>query len=225
VPEKIECPCLIDVWEEIGVDAGFPSIDDQAEFHAATIHKYGEIWFFYPPSGAAPSKYLAYCVNESAAAQKHVWFRGSMAAGAVIDDPLLTDALNMNDSTVVRIAYANASTLTAIDKIGGSPTYPAYSIQSSFHYLDEGERQVQIQRYVSDSHGDTGDYRLTVFTRSWPEGSEESDSAITITPGSTLKSDFRASGRLVAVKFHSAATPGRFRLGKPVFEVVALGKR
>ena len=228
LPTKIECPCLIDVWEEIGVDSGYPRVTDRFKFHAAALRKYGEIWFFYPALGnGVPNKYLVYCVNESSAAQRPVWFRGPMLAGAVIDDPLLIDALNMGDSTAIRIDSDPSSPLTVIDKTSDGPTYPSWNIQSSFYYIDEGKRRVQVQRYWDDTHGETATYRFTLQLRDNPgeTAAARTSGPHTVTTGTTVKNDFRASGRLVAIKFENGTTPAKFRLGKPVVEAVPLGVR
>lgn len=228
VPQKIECPCLAGVWGTMGVAFGKPSAAEQLYFHAFTNHKYGEIWFFYPANGSSGAdNYLAFCVNESA--QRPVWFTGSMAAGAVLDDPLLVDALNMDDSNTIRVELGTSKVLTAIDKSITTATFPTWSIQSSVYYLDEAKRRVQIQSYIADHYSALSDYKVTLFVKDYPETlSETTKGPYTITTGGgtpTLKSDFRASGRLVSVKFSNSTSPGRWRLGKPVFEAVALGNR
>jgi hypothetical protein len=218
VPTKLECPCILGVLDDIGTS---PTSDYQRNYHAFVNRKYGEVWFFYSPAlNLKPDRYLAYCVNESAAAQRPVWFRGTMDATAIIDDPLLIDALNMGDSTIVRGPYTSGA-LKAVDQTGG--TYPTAYIQTSFFFLDEGQKRVQIQRYIADSHGASADYGVYLYVRQWPESAATEKGVYTVTVASTTKVDFRASGRLVSAKF--VTTQGALRLGKAVFEVVPLGNR
>jgi len=231
VPMRVECPCIIDVWDEMGLDSGKPDASQRNRYHAFANRRYGEIWFCYPSQTASnANRYLAYCIKESEATQKQVWFRGSMLAQAVTDDPLLADALNMKDSTIIRIDAAASSALNATDLTGASESYPAWNIRSSYYYADEARRRVQIQRYVADSHGDSAEFSLTLYTRPYPEAVDlelTSGPYTIVTTGvsTTLKKDFRASGRVAAIKFANTANSNLWRHGKAVFEVVPLGNR
>lgn len=228
VPQKVECPCQIDVWRDMDIQSGV-SANSRSNFHAFTNHRFGEIWFCHTAGTENPTQYVAFCVNESAAAQRPVWFQGAMSAGAVIDDPLLAGAASMGGGTAIRIEYAvdaSFKILTGIDIPTAVGTVPAWNIQSSFYYMDEGKRRVQVQRYIADTHGDSNDFSLTLQLRDYPESTASTSGPHTIqTAGITKKADFRASGRLVSVKFSNGTPILPWRLGKPVFEVVALGNR
>lgn len=219
LPTKVECPCIKSVLDDIGTS---PTSQYQQNYHAFVNRKYGEVWFFYSLSGSAKTdRYLAYCVNESAATQKSVWFRGTMDALAIIDDPLLIDALNMGDSTIVRGPFSTGA-MKSVDQTGG--TYPAWSIQTSLYYVEEGGRRVQVQRYVPDT-STTVQYAFSLFVSNYPDQAATEKGPYTITPASTLKYDLRASGRLISAKFLNANPNGITRLGKPAVEVVVLGNR
>ena len=234
LPVALECPIIRQFIEELGSAAGTAAAGSRQVRFAMANRRYGEIWFFYTVAGGSiPTRFLAYCVNESAAAQRHVWYIGRVGGtltsyGAGIDDPLLTDATSMNDSTIILAqGTSSARALVAFDQDTGTNN-PSYELQSSYYYLDEGQRRVQVQRLINDMESGTSaptdNVTVTSLARDDPEdtSNEPTTSQILIGGSATAKIDFRLSGRLVSVKF---AGSSRMRLGKPAFEVRTLGER
>jgi hypothetical protein len=226
LPQKIACQVIEDVVAEL--DRTYLSA-----INGFAIERFDEVWFAYVPTGvsaATPTKYLAYCVDESRRAQQPVWFTGSHPIGAGLDDALLIGALNTNDSTVITIAGGSPATLKSIDQQEGASTaltFPAYSIQSSPYYLDEGQRRVMLKRYIGDIKGNIGGVTLTLSGYRYPGGN-----ATTETPSiseTTVNADFRFGANLISVKFSGAGgTSDAFspaRIGKPAFDAVLLGQR
>ena len=222
LPQKVPCP----VVEDVIAEADRP---DNGQINGLAVRRFGEVWFFYAASWPTPNKYFAYCVDESEKAQRPVWFTGSLGVGAAIDDPLLIGALNVNDSTVVTISSDNSSPLKSIDQQGPSSSIsiPAFEIETTPYYLDEGQRRVMLKRYIGDMAGNPGAVTLTVTGRRYPEDSTSTE-ALSI-GGTTVKSDFRYNAHMISVKFAGAGGSGSnfsvARLGKPAFDVVVLGDR
>jgi hypothetical protein len=191
------------------------------EDRAFTRRRFGEIWFFYVPTGgSAPTAYIAYSVLESQAAGRPIWFKGTMSAAAVVDDPLLESGLNMGDSTAIRIAGGSTEKLIAFDRQDGGGTTASWSITTSFYYVDEGERRSMITRYHHDVERQDANLTITVYAKDRPVGSEAQE-ILTVTSSNTRK-DFRLSGKMI--RYQIAGTD-LWRIGKPVFDAVTLGTR
>lgn len=194
--------------------------------------RFNEVWFFHSSSGDAyADNFTAFSVGESQAAQRPVWFFGTVTVlvslgptllGAVIDDPILLTASGTNKTSVLGAARSTGGPneeLFWLDNTAGS-TLGSF-ITSADQYFDEGQRRVMVRRLTPDFEYQTGDITLDVVTRDRPR-STETNNQNTVTAAST-KVDFRVSGRLFAVSLLSVSTP--LRLGKPVFDIVPLGER
>lgn len=225
LPQKIECQVIEDVSAE--ADRTYDS-----RINGLAVRRFGEVWFFYTntlASSGNPNKYFTYCADETQRAQRPVWFTGSHSCGAAIDDPLLNGALNTNDSTTITIPSGNPTTLKSIDQQGPSSsiTIPAFEIESSIYYADEGENRVMLTRYISDIAGNPGDITLTVSGRRYP-GSNIDTEALSI-GGTTVTSDFRFNAHMISVKFSGPGGSGNgysaARWGKMAFDVTPLGLR
>jgi hypothetical protein len=211
VPTPIPCPL------QIQRSVAFSS----AEEHGFTRQKYGEVWFFYVPSGGSgATEYAAYCVHESQSAGRPIWFKGTMSAAAAIDDPLLVDGLNMGDSTCIRVADGDEK-LVAFDRQDGGGTPINWNIGTSRYYVDEGERRSMITRYYHDFERQDANITVTVAGRDHPNSSSPATTVLTLTSSET-REHFRLSGKLIS---YSIIGTDLFRLGKPAFEVVQLGTR
>jgi hypothetical protein len=189
--------------------------------HAVTRRRYGEIWFFYVSSGSYPTSFAAYCVHESQTQGRPIWFKGTMSAETAIDDSLLNDGLNMGDSTCIRIAGGGSQKLIAIDRQDGGGTAIDWNLTTSDYYIDEGERRSMITRYYHDVERQDADITLTLRARDHPNDTNNSVEVQTVAASATKK-DFRASGKLISYKL---AGTDLFRLGRPAFDTVVLGKR
>lgn len=208
---------------------------------ALALRKRGEIWWFYCDNrdnvtGDYNTRYVAYSATESALAQRPVWFRGThfSAAGersaqAALDSPLLSGLLaSVDGECIVALFNDNASTdfvsLRTVTATQNSAINIAY-IQSADQYLDNSQRRMMIRRFIPDFETQADDVDLTLFVRDYPMSSATTKGPHTIST-STTKKDFRASGKIVAVKLSQVSgSVGDFRLGKPLFDAVPLGER
>lgn len=224
LPFEIPCP----IWNTEVMNAD--DVASRPYYNALAVRRFGEIWFSIGGVQLAAGKSMVYCVDESAAAQRPVWFT-AFSFSAAVDDPVLAGGLNMVDSTSI-YTTTNASvnkTLKAFDIQSASGSIPSWSIESSFFYMEEGKRRVQVQKIVDDVLGAYGSsYGLRLTTSDYPNSSATTDT-YTIPNTSVGRTDLRTSGKLVAVEFYDSDGTSSFtdpwRMGKPVFEVVLLGNR
>ncbi len=99
-------------------------------------------------------------------------------------------------------------------------TSPTWRVKISDQYLDEGGQDVMLRSIFPDFEAQSGDVTLTVHCRKYPQGTVTSAS-YTLAEGADKK-DFRITGRLVGLEFSGT---GFARIGKPVIDAVATGRR
>jgi hypothetical protein len=189
-----------------------------ANIHAFTRIPFGEIWFVIPTGDTASHTYVSFCVDETQRAQAPVWFKGTLAASAVIDDPQLgVDA----PWSCLRIPESAGASLYSFDRRADGTSTVDWNITSSAFYVDEAERRVLIKRYYRDFEVQDSAVTLQILTYDFPAGSSIASPSLSIGTSDTSK-DFRVSGRLMKMKFSGS---GRCRLGKPAFDIVSMGER
>jgi hypothetical protein len=66
---------------------------------------------------------------------------------------------------------------------------------------------------------------VSLYVRDYPVGSSTTKGPFSFTTTVTAKKDFRASGKIVAIKFQSTGGDVNWRLGKPLFDIVPMGER
>lgn len=167
--------------------------------------RFNEVWFFYNDARDlneenTSTRYFAVCLGE----EGQPWFRGQIERTAMFDTRGVDFAGNI---------YQHES----------GNTLRAWSIQSADFYIDNSQRRAMIRSMVPDFEDQTGDISLTLFVRNYPQSSATTKGPYTLTT-STTKKDFRASGKVVSVKFSGLATTYG-RLGKPMFDIVPMGER
>lgn len=196
--------------------------------NAVAIARFGEVWWWYNTTGTGTAnRYIAYCVEESRRAQRPVWFRGVMNCDAALDSPLLRDVTaggnGFGGSTLLRASGTPSSPLESFDRTT-SGSGPTWHIQSADRYIDEDRRRFMVKRFIPDFQRIDEDVTLNLFFRDRPEdGNIVTKGPYTIADSPmSERVDFRASGRIVAVKFNGTAP---MRLGKCAFDVVAMGER
>lgn len=222
-PRAIPCPILKDF--RTNCNRTSPSVH---RIFAAPVRIFDEIWFFYPRSAATEcSHYIAYCIGESS--QRPVWYTGTMQRCAWVDDAQVTQfsiSSGTNTSSILAVDNENSGA-TWIQELSNAAGNDArnWHIQSADQYIDESESQLEIQTVIPDFEDQVGDVSLTAFVRDRPQRSSTTKGPYTLAT-STTKKDFRASGKLVAIKLSGGAASGSFaRLGKLVFKVITKGKR
>jgi hypothetical protein len=189
-----------------------------ASIHAFARQLYGEIWFVVPIGGSTSHNYYAFCVEESERQQAPVWFKGGISASAILDDPLLGA-----DSfwSCLRIPDNGGASLVSFDKRSGGDTGIEWSLTSSAFYIDEGAERIMLSKFIKDFERQDGAVTLGLTAYDEPNGDAVSSGNYAIATADTRK-DFRLSGKLMTMEFSGS---DRWRLGKPAFEMVALGER
>jgi hypothetical protein len=222
LPVDVPCPIQKDFTDNI-------DRTKQATCILSVLPAHGEIWIHYPDTrdliiGNRCTRYLAYSADESAMAQRPVWFRGKINVNAVLDSTTLTPILGSYDAG----AYLASSGL-GIRVLGHGTTALGsalnWFIQSADQYIGNGGQRMMIRGIVPDIKDQIGDVSLTLFVRDRPQSTAVTKGPYTLTT-TTMKKDFRASGMIVSAKFSGGATTGSYmRLGKPIFDTVPMGGR
>jgi len=173
-----------------------------------------ELWFsYYDNRGQV--RYIAVSLIDGA------WFRGIRDMSACIDSELVR-VLSGPSSTGVLISDS-AGVIALREVLNSGLESDSAFIQSADQYLDEGQRRMMVRRLIPDFEEQSGSISLTLYMRDRPKSSTVTKGPYTI-EGTDTKKDFRASGKLMAVKF-SAQSARRLRLGKPLFDMVPVGER
>lgn len=199
------------------------SVDEQTRSFMVSHGAFSEIWFFYVDgrdAASSPTRYVAYSLSESIAAQRSIWFRGSLERTAVLDSEIVREASTSNNTGLLGI---NAAGEIKLHEIQGSSAIDSVYIQSADQYIDNGQRRMMIRSMIPDFELQTSNVLATLFVRDRPQSTAVTKGPYTLAT-STTKKDFRASGKIVAVKISTTAAVN-WRLGKIVFDVVPMGER
>jgi hypothetical protein len=215
LPEIVPCPILRDVLEnknEVAASGVLVGAREPSK----------EIWISYLDNrdeASDNSRYIAYSYGESLAAQTPVWFKGTFGLSAWFDSGLSAETIGGAPATC--LVGDTTGTVYWHDVQGFAP--PTSYIQSADQYIDNSQRRMMIRGAIPDFDYQSGDVSLTLFTRDRPQSTPVTKGPYVLAASATKK-DFRASGKIVAVKF-SAESGTYFRLGKPLFDTVATGER
>ena len=237
LPEPIPCP----ISRDFAYHMHSPM---RTKTFVCAITRYGEIWIFYPDTRELtnePSRYIAYSISESMAAQRPVWFRGKMDRTAMADAGIMFSALNMFESSVlaakskggiVSDLLVHEFSMFAGEEPGQRIDWYLYGADQ---YLDESRRRLMVRGVVPDFEDQTGLIHMTISVRDQPQapaidkgpydlvGPQGGDGWPT-TP--TRKKDFRASGKIISVRLAQAEDVYSYmRLGKLVFDALPTGER
>jgi len=204
-PQPVVCPIREDFADNLA--------EAQADkIVASSIGAFNEIRFDYPDrrDGHENSRYVALAV---AGPDAGAWYRGQMARTAMIDAGPAAYPLGV---TFEGQAYWHERGQSA----DGAPL--AWFIESADQYLSE-DRALLVRTFWPDALEQAGPVSLTLTSRFKPRGSER---VKTYSFGAQdEKVDVRATGRLLRVRLSGSASPTAFRLGQPVFDMVAAGER
>ena len=198
-----------------------------------TNSRHGEVWFGVPFGSSLPNAYFVFCVDESAQAQRPVWYSGtttglSGSMGAMIESALPWDDGTYRTKMIVH-AYATTGSPKPYRWDCGASTKgisTSYIETADFH-IDKSQRRMMIRSYIPDFDEQTGTCELTLKVRDRPQstlGASNTKGPYSITT-TTTKKDVRASGKLVRVKLGVDTGNFRLRLGKLLFDAVPMGER
>jgi hypothetical protein len=183
----------------------------QEKIYCSSLAQFNELWWFYPheEDGVECSRYYAFSVREGK------WFSGVMDRTAMLDSAPYDYPIAVDDDGFV---YIHERGITAA---GDAISWHA---ETSDIYFQESARVVQIRGMRPDLHDQQGAVTFTLKTKQYPQGDEITHTPQTIV-ASQDKSDFRASGAIVRLRWESDLVGATCRLGRPVFDITQRGRR
>jgi hypothetical protein len=97
-------------------------------------------------------------------------------------------------------------------------------LESSCFYLGEADGGALVTGMWPDFKNQVGVFQLTLKTRQYPQAPERVKGPWALAPGKAKRS-FRASARMVRVRYDFGSAPCFARGGKPEFDVAPIGGR
>jgi len=223
-------PCLVE-------DFVFDDINTTPKQHinAGLNNLFGEVMWFYPNSGSGTvNRVVTYNYLDSTP-QRPVWTTGTLARSAwqdsaVFGKPHATeyDSDGTTATTDVNYIFGNSdgtSTYyeheTGLNQVKeGATTAITASIESGDFDIGQqglqgdGEFMMKIRRVIPDFLSQTGDARITLNLRDFPNDTAASSTLgpFTVTSG-TQKIDTRARARSISLKIDNTSTSQFWKLG------------
>ena len=223
-------PCLVEdhVFDDIN------SIPKQ-HINAGLNNLFGEVMWFYPNSGSGTvNRMVAYNYLDSSP-ERPVWTTGTLARtawqdSAVFGKPHATEYDTSTNGTSGSSTFVQGNTdgvsyyyehETGLDQIReGTTTSITASIESGDFDIGQqglagdGEFMMKIRRVLPDFLAQTGDARVTLNLRDFPNDSQASSTLgpFTINSG-TQKIDTRARARQISLKVENTSTSQFWKLG------------
>ena len=223
-------PCLVE-------DFVFDDINTTPKQHinAGLNNLFGEIMWFYPSSRSGTvNRMVAYNYLDSSS-ERPVWTSGTLARSAwqdsaVFGKPHATeyDSSGTTSTTDTNYIYGNSdgtSTYyeheTGLNQVKeGQTTAITASIESGDFDIGQqglagdGEFMMKIRRVIPDFLAQTGDARITLNLRDFPNDAQASSSLgpFTVTSG-TQKIDTRARARSISLKIDNTSTGQFWKVG------------
>jgi len=223
-------PCLVE-------DFVFDDINTTPKQHinAGLNNLFGEVMWFYPNSGSGTvNRVVTYNYLDSTP-QRPVWTTGTLARSAwqdsaVFGKPHATeyDSDGTTATTDVNYIFGNSdgtSTYyeheTGLNQVKeGATTAITASIESGDFDIGQqglqgdGEFMMKIRRVIPDFLSQTGDARITLNLRDFPNDTSASSTLgpFTVTSG-TQKIDTRARARSISLKIDNTSTSQFWKLG------------
>lgn len=180
---------------------------------ASSTAEYSEICFDYPDSrdGTENSRYLALCVEGPDAGS---WYKGEMARTARTDAGPASYPVGVDPDGMIYW-----------QERGHSADGGAFSwFIESADIIPDDNMAVLIRGMWPDIADQVGPVTFTPITRDFPQGDATTWPSISLAP-SDDKADFKASGRLVRMRFEGSSAPSRARIGRPTFDVKSRGRK
>jgi hypothetical protein len=223
-------PCLVEdfVYDDINTTP-------KQHINAGLNNLFGEVMWFYPSSDSGTvNRVVAYNYLDSSS-ERPVWTTGTLARSAwqdsaVFGKPHATDynSSGTTATTDVNYIFGNSdgtSTYyeheTGLNQVKeGQTTAITANIESGDFDIGQqglpgdGEFMMKIRRVIPDFLAQTGDTRVTLNLRDFPNDSQVSSSLgpFTITSG-TQKIDTRARARSISLKIDNTSTSQFWKVG------------
>ena len=223
-------PCLVEdfVFDDI-------NLTPRQHINAGLNNLFGEIMWFYPNSGSGTvNRVVTYNYLDSTP-QRPVWTTGTLARSAwqdsaVFGKPHATeyDSDGTTATTDTNYIYGNSDGTTTyfehetgLNQVKeGATTAITASIESGDFDIGQqglagdGEFMMKIRRVIPDFLSQTGDARITLNLRDFPNDTAASSTLgpFTVTSG-TQKIDTRARARSISLKIDNTSTSQFWKLG------------
>jgi len=223
-------PCLVE-------DHVFDDINTIPKQHinAGLNNLFGEVMWFYPNSGSGTvNRMVAYNYLDSSP-ERPVWTVGTLARtswqdSAVFGKPHATEYDTSSNGTSGSSTFVQGNTdgvsyyyehETGLDQIReGATTAITASIESGSFDIGQqglagdGEFMMKIRRVLPDFLAQTGDSRITLNLRDFPNDTQASSTLGPFTISSaTQKVDTRARAREISLKVENTSTSQFWKLG------------
>ena len=231
-------PCLVEdhVYDDINLESGNQMVS------AGLNNLFGEVMWFYPTaSSSVVNRMVAYNYFDSSP-QRPVWTNGTLARtmwqdSAVFGSPHATSYEANTDTSFDVVGNTDGRTIyyqheTGTDQVqGGTTTAITANISSGdfditaqrtsqgqqtgiASFRGDGEFIMKIRRFIPDFISQTGNTRVTLNLRNYPN---DTQSGSALGPfdisSSTTKVDTRARARAIALKIENTSTNQSWKLG------------
>jgi len=242
-------PCLVEdfVFDDINMESGNQMIS------AGLNNLFGEVIWFYPQATSSVVNRMVTFNYFDSSPQRPVWTVGSLSRtmwqdSAVFSKPraLEYDASNDSSHDVVgntegRTSYYEHETGTDQNRNGTITAITANILSGDFDITQrivgnqmtgiadtrgDGEFIMKIRRFIPDFISQTGNTRITLNLRNFPNDTAASSSLgpFDVTT-STQKIDTRARARAIALKVENTSTSQNWKLGTFRLDIQPDGRR
>ena len=217
---------------------------------------FGEVnWFYCSSNSQVVDRVVTYNYLESGMLKKPIWYTGSLARTAWADSSIYAKPHacyynSSNNSSFDVVGNTDGTTIyyeheTGTDQVnaGGAVTPILATITSGDFDITQkraaqgqmlgtpdlrgdGEYLMKIRRFIPDFINQTGDTRVTLMLRDYPNDTSASSSLgpFTVTT-STDKVDTRARARAIALKVENTAVSQDWKLGTFRLDIQPDGRR
>ena len=244
-------PCLVEdyVFDDINTTS-------RNLINAGLNNLFGEVSWYYCSSGSnVVDRVVTYNYLESVMLKKPIWYTGTLARTAWADSSMFekphacyyTTSDNTSFDVVgntdgIAIYYEHETGTDQVDAGGVITAITSNVLSGDFDITQkrsaqgqmigapdlrgDGEYIMKIRRFLPDFITQTGDTRITLFLRNYPNDTSASSSLgpFTITT-STDKVDTRARARAIALKIENTSTSQNWKLGTFRLDIQPDGRR
>jgi len=244
-------PCLVEdyVFEDINTTS-------RNLINAGLNNLFGEVSWYYCTNGSnVIDRVVTYNYLESVMLKKPIWYTGSLPRTAWADSSIFnkphacyyttTDDVSFDvvgNTNGITIYYEHETGTDQVDAGGVVTAITANVLSGDFDITQkrssqgqflgspdlrgDGEYIMKIRRFLPDFISQTGDTRITLFLRNYPNDTAAGSSLgpFTITT-STDKVDTRARARAIAIKIENTSTSENWKLGTFRLDIQPDGRR
>lgn len=192
------------------------NIANRWKSYAVSNKRFKEIEFHYPSANATEcDSYVVYHTDQQC------WSIGTRDATSGIDSPFpySTPMFTDHNATVLLLE-------SGYDNVNYLATLPLNSyITTSEVDVTNGTQNVNVFGFLIDTQRQTGNLRLTINSRYYPEDATTATGPYTITPTFPGRVDLRVDGKEVGYKIVSNVLGGDWRLALPRLDLQPAGAR